>query len=577
MTLASVAAWAQMPSQDARLIDPPGTNTHFRMPAYRTLAEWEARKAQLRKQILSAAGLLPMPERTPLHPQVFGRIEKKDYSVEKVLLETMPGYWLGGNLYRPPSKPGRFPAVASPHGHWAYGRLENTSIASIPARCINLARQGYVVFSYDMVGYDDTLQTSHKFGGPREQLWAFSPLGLQLWNSTRVVDFLESLPEVDRERIAATGASGGATQVFLLAAVDERVRVSAPVNMLSFQMQGGCECEGAPNLRLGVCNVEYGAMTAPRPMLMVSDTGDWTRETPREEFPAVQSIYRLYGKPGNVENVHIDAPHNYNLASREAVYRFFARHVLGAAGAEDYAEKPFSIEPLPDLLALHNRTLPAGALTYQQILEQWIAAAKRQNDAAVDRARLRERLSLALGSRWPARVLSETAGERVVLSREGVGDRIPGIRIAGHGPVTLVVGPEGAEAARQSLQVRQMLREGGAVMLIDAFETGAARAKRDTSARGFLTFNQTDDANRVQDILTALAYLGQERTRLVGIGAAGVWCVFAAAVAERDVTVKADLSGFAGQDRDYLERFFVPGIQRAGGLEAALKLVRVER
>ena len=92
----------------------------------------------------------------------------------------MPGYYLGGNLYRPlkPAPAAGFPAIASPHGHWNYGRLEHTVLASIPARCINLAEQGYVVFCYDMVGYNDTIQTPHDFGNPVEQLWDFGPLSL---------------------------------------------------------------------------------------------------------------------------------------------------------------------------------------------------------------------------------------------------------------------------------------------------------------------------------------------------------------------------------------------------------------
>ena len=141
-----------------------------------------------------------MPPKNDLHPQIFGRIENKTYSIEKVLLETLPGYYLGGNLYRPlkPAPAGGFPAIVSPHGHWNYGRLEHTVLASVPARCINLAQQGYVVFCYDMVGYNDTIQTPHDFGNPAEQLWDFGPLSLQLWNSIRVVDFLQSLPGVDR-------------------------------------------------------------------------------------------------------------------------------------------------------------------------------------------------------------------------------------------------------------------------------------------------------------------------------------------------------------------------------------------
>src|SRR4030095_13001213 len=140
-------------------------------------------------------------------------------------------------LYRPVGA-GPFPAILSPHGHWAYGRLENSAVASVPGRAINLARQGFVVFTYDMTGYNDSRQIDHReFGGPREKLWGLSVAGLQLWNSIRGLDFLESLPYVRRDRIGATGASGGGTQVFLLAAIDERAAGAGPGHMISLPTQ----------------------------------------------------------------------------------------------------------------------------------------------------------------------------------------------------------------------------------------------------------------------------------------------------------------------------------------------------
>ena len=244
-------------------------------------------------------------------------------TVDPLLLETMPGFFVGANLYKP-LKPAssEMPAVLVPHGHWTNGRVENLPEYSVPALAMNLARQGYVVLTLDMVGYNDTKQVEHKFGSPENDMWSYTPLGLQLWNSIRAVDFLQSLPEVDGNRIAATGASGGGTQTFLLAGVDDRVKFAAPVNMISAYMQGGCVCEGAPGLRVDTFNVELAAIVAPRPMLMVSCTGDWTKNTPNEEFPLMQKMYELYDAKSRVGNVHIDAKHNYNADSRAAVYRF---------------------------------------------------------------------------------------------------------------------------------------------------------------------------------------------------------------------------------------------------------------
>jgi len=554
-------AMAQIPAQDVRNTNIPNTDTHFTMPAYRTLAEWEAHKHKLREQILFASGLLPMPEKTPPHPEIFGRIQHDDYTVEKVYIETLPGYFLCGNLYRPRGREGKFPGVLAPHGHWTYGRLENQPLVSTATRCINLARMGYVSFSYDMVGYNDTLQTPHDFGGPREQLWSFGPLGLQLWNSIRALDFLESLPDVDAQRLAVTGESGGATQTFLLTAVDDRVKYSVPVNMISAIMQGGSPCENAPGLRFDTFNVEIGAMMAPRPMLMVAATGDWTRNTPREEYPAVRSIYELYGKADNLEMVQIEAPHNYNKASREAMYNFFNKRILG--DATPVKERGAHIEQLRDLLVWYGRAIPANALTYDQLVEQWIAAARKQTAETHDSAVLRHRLRLALATEWPQHVASEVQGEKIVLGRPGKGDRVPAIKLGAGVPPVVVIDPDGAEAARKNAPA--------SALLLTVFQTGSAVATRDRSHPHFLTFNRSDDANRVQDILTALAWLQQQGAKNIRVQANGkavIWATFAAAVAPMAVQVVGKPTGFEGRDQDFIDQFFVPGIQRAGGWEA---------
>jgi dienelactone hydrolase len=574
VALFSVCLWvhAQVPAQDSRNTEIPNTDTHFKAKSFATLAEWQAHREVLRRQILSAAGLFPMFPKNELHMQIFGRTARPDYSVEKVLLETLPGYYLGGNLYRPlrPAPVGGYPAVVSPHGHWAYGRLENTDIASVPARCITLARQGYVVFSYDMVGYDDTIQTPHDFGDkPEEELWAFGPLGLQLWNSIRAVDFMESLAGVNPKKIGATGASGGATQTMLLAAVDDRIQFDAPANMVSLLMQGGGLCENAPNLRLDSNNAEIAAMMAPRPMIMTGSTGDWTRNMQTEEFPVVRAIYELYDAANNLGTFFQQAPHNYNKANREAVYAFFGLHVLGESDGAKLKEKNYTAERPENLLALHNRTLPDNAITFAQLFDEWKRIAEAQTSDS------RARLTAALSAEWPQKVQSEGTGDRIALGRAGRGDRVPAIWLKGSNPPALVVSSDGAEAARQSREVDQLRRAGRAVLLIDAFQTGSAVAPRNRNARMFLTFNKSDDANRVQDILTALAWLNQPRTRLVGLGKAAVWCLFAAAVAPMPVDLQADVSAFHGTDEEFAAQFFVPDIQRAGGLAAAKALAAV--
>ncbi len=577
LTLPAVLA-ADVPAQDSRNTDIKHTDTRFQATSYPTLEAWQRRAEHLRKQILTATGLMPMPVKTPLNPQIFGRIAYKDYTIEKVYIETLPGLYLAGNLYRPVGRSGKLPGVLAPHGHAQYGRLEHGPLFSVPARGINMARQGYVVFGYDMIGYNDTVQIPHVFGGDREQLWGLGPLGLQTWNSIRALDFLQSLPDVDPERTSVTGESGGGTQTFMLCAIDGRPKVSSPVNMISLIMQGGSPCENAANLRVGTQNVEIASLMAPRPMLMVSATGDWTKNTPVEEYPAVKAIYELYGKGDQVETVQFDAPHNYHKESREAVYKFFAKHVLNDAEWAKYTERSIRQEKLQDLMVFHGRPLPANALTYAQLVEQWIAAAKKQNAETRNPEEFRERLSYAIGAAMPEKVEFHTQGERVVMTRPGAGDRVPGVWLPkSRTAATLVVHPDGAEAARGAAQAKAALDAGRSVLAIDAFQTGSAVAPRDKTTRYFLTFNRSDDAHRVQDILTALAFLKQQGVtdiRIAGLEKAAVWVTFAAALANTPLKLDAPLGEFRGTDEDFLRAFIVPGIQRAGGLEAARMLTR---
>lgn len=549
-------------------------NTHFEPAAYASLGEWESRKARLRRQILFAAGLSPMPARTPLNVKITHRVERNGYTVDALLIETMPGYFLGANLYRPAGKPRPYPAILLPHGHWKRGRLEDQATYSVPALGANLALQGYIALAYDMVGYNDTKQTPHSFGGPAEDLWAWNTMGIQLWNSLRAVDFLQSLPEVDSRRIGATGGSGGATQTFLLAAVDDRIHVAAPVDMVSAYMQGGDPCEEAPNLRLGTTNVEIASMMAPRPMLLVSSTRDWTKHTPSEEFPWIQRIYKLYRAPDDVENVHLNAEHNYNRQSREAVYRFLAKRLRMNLSPAELTDRP--IDPFADaeLLALPDGATPKGLPNAAQLFQMWKTASRMQTEQA-DSGDLRQGLQDALGADWPNQVLTSLNGRHVLLSR-GRGDRVEGLWTPGAGTPVLLVHADGAETAMRQSLAEQVLRDGRPLLAIDVFRSTPEQRQDYRSRRYYLSYNQTEEAYRAQDIVTALAFLKQHEggtPELACLGDAGVPCLFAAAAAPIDLDLLVDLNGFSGLDQDFIDRFFVPGIQRAGGMQAALRLL----
>jgi dienelactone hydrolase len=567
---------AEVPKVDSRNSNIIGTKTHLVMPRYASLAEWEAHKHHLREQILSAAGLYPMPEKTELHFRIRPGVDEMDYTIEKVLIETMPGYYLGGNLYRPKDGKPNHPAILNPHGHWPYGRLENQPLYSGESLGVNLAKLGFVVFAYDMVGYTDTVQTPHSFQSAEFAQWSFSPLGLQLWNSIRALDFLAALPGVNSTRIGMTGASGGATQTFLLTGVDDRIQYAAPVNMVSGIMQGGDVCENAPGLRFDTSNVEFAAMFAPKPLLIVSATGDWTRNVPREEFPAIQSVYKLYGKGDEVEATQIEAPHNFNRASREAVYRFLADRVLHREDASQIVEAPVQGHMLQELMATTGEPLPGNALSFSQIFDLW----KKRSQQAFDRADESERrksLTLALGVSLPADINTGFEERNFVISRQGINDRVSGIYLKGHGALTIVVDPAGSKSALKQPEVRGLIAKHHAMLLLDVFQAGSAIATRDRTADHFLTFNRSDDQARVQDILTAIAFAkerGGEPPVLLGEGQGTLWTILAAAVSPVPVVLGNEAAIASQADASKLQ---IPGFLRVGGFDVASKLASLHK
>src|SRR4051812_10795494 len=323
-------------------------NTPRTFPKIDEKKEWEQRAKEIREHVLASCGLWPMPASTPLNAKVFGRVERDGYSVEKAYFETYPGFFLAGNLYRPLGKGnGPFPGILNPHGHWDNGRLADTGSGSIAARCISFARQGMVAFSYDMVGYNDSkTEANHRSFAinPTNQLWSISLMGLQTWNSIRALDFMESLADVDKSKLACTGESGGGTQTFMLGAVEDRLAAQAPVVMVSHSMQGGCLCENSPGLRVDYSNMEIAAAPAPRPQILVAAAGDWTKDTPTIEGPSIEKVYRLFGQPQKLRYVRFEGPHNYNQRSREAVYEFFGKWLLHAENPETVKEAPYEKE-----------------------------------------------------------------------------------------------------------------------------------------------------------------------------------------------------------------------------------------
>ena len=624
-------SFADLPVKDLRaerLIDADHFELRFKHVS--TREEWEARKKEIREKFLLCSGLWPPPVKCALNPKIFDEKRGTGFRVAKVYFESLPGYLVTGNLYRPSEGNGPFPAVVCPHGHWKYGRLTNGESGSIPARCIDLARMGFVVLSIDMVGFNDNFQLphdSHKsrqqlradvpqpyeprlfradFDFPRARLYGLSLGGLHVWNAIRAVDFLVSLPEVDSTRIAATGASGGASQTLFLMAADPRIKAAAPVNIIGAAKHPGCRCENMPGVWIDLSTMEIAASFAPRPLILLSATKDpWTRSFPTREMPIIKRYYALYGAENMVSNVHIKGGHNYNAQSRAPVYQWFARHLKGA---NPPVKNPKSIAPemkeLGDLRVFPDHMLPEQAKGGLEIIEEWIAASERVFEANLPRSvaeledfaekfgsRLERLLQLEqpepeqlLWRKTASQVLEGLSYEKLVLGRKGKGDCV-NLDVLSSGKAqkgTLVlIRPECCGKVFMPA-MKNLAVQGYRIIRVGGYASGELSIPQKIwdSFSWPEAYNRSNQLNGIQDVLTTLYFVKKnwpdEPIVLAGMGSCGLLTAFAGAVFGEAQKVLIDLNGTdPGYDRELLRLLPVGSIKRVGDFRtAAILLMR---
>lgn len=420
---------------------------HFPFTVPESAQQWAERADAVRLQTRVALAIHPMPKLAKPVATVHGRRELDGYSIEKVILESVPGHYVTGSLYRPlgdaatGAETEKRPAVLYAHGHWDNGRFYeaspaaakiliatgqerfmNAAINHMQAACVQLARMGCVVFQYDMIGYADSLQVSfdraHRWGLPNinnaesnRSGWPFfsataegygqSIMGLQTINTIQAFEMLRGLDDVDGDRVAITGASGGGTQSFIATAVESRLAGSLPAVMVSTAMQGGCVCENACGLRVATGNIELAGLTAPRPLAMTT-ANDWTINMPKDGFPELVKLYQLVGNAKDVELITgAHFPHNYNHVTRVAMYGWMNR-LFKLGLSEPILEADFDLLRSADLTVWDDRhPRPASGMEAEQA---FLAAWGEQIDSA-----------LRLG----ANVSADERAEKLRLIREG--------------------------------------------------------------------------------------------------------------------------------------------------------------
>lgn len=594
-----------------------------------TLERWHLEAERIRRQILVSNGLWPLPEKTPLKAVIHGKVERDDYTVEKVYFQSRPGHYVTGNLYRPKQMEGKVPAVLCPHGHWSHGRFydagngaaaqlesgaeEFESGAHFPlqARMVQLARMGCVVFHYDMIGYADSAPLDHRtgFNDAQAALWLHNIMGLQTWNSIRCLDFVESLPEVDSQRLAVTGASGGGTQTMILAAIDPRVSVAFPAVMVSTGMQGGCVCENASYLRHGVNNIAFAALCAPRPQAM-SGADDWTIEIESKGLPELKQVYALYGQADRVlAKAFPQFKHNYNQVSREVMYNWFNEHLhLGIAGPVKQSDfEPLSREemsvfneehPLPadalDSAALREMMVQEDQAEFESWLQLDLNAYRQIVAKAVD-IMLDPEVSASTFVRRDVEVVGES--HEIVRGRvtnsEGV--QIPTIQIVPRQESTgIVYWFDGAgwkhlfdAGGKLKSTPRALVQQGYTIVSAELFLTGSATGAQETPNRfavnekypGYtFCYNRPLITERVRDVLAVVdAHPVQQGASavLVGTGDAGVWVALARCVIPKNRIEKtvADLRGFQFDGIKTIDHpNLLPGALKYGGLPGLLRI-----
>ena len=285
---------------------------------YADKAAWEARKDTLLKEVRARLGIDKLLAVCSKEAPEYGKIRKFDgYTVQNFRLKTANGHTVCGSIYAPKGK-GKHPLIICPNGHFSNGRYGTVQ----QQRLATLARMGAICVDYDLWGWGES---ADEVGSKAHQ----TPEAhvMQALNGILILDWMIQRKDVDKTRVGVNGGSGGGTQSVLLSVLDDRYTACCPVVSVSSWFDGGCPCESGMPIQLaggGTCNAELAAMFAPKPMMLVSDGGDWTSTTPELEYPYIKRIYGFYGAADKVMNVHLPKErHDFGPNKRNAVYKFF--------------------------------------------------------------------------------------------------------------------------------------------------------------------------------------------------------------------------------------------------------------
>jgi hypothetical protein len=280
---------------------------------------WELRRDSLRREVRLRLGVdEKLSKCVKAQPKLTAIRKYNGYTVQNFSMETTPGLTVCGSIYTPATK-GKHALIICPNGHFLLGRYREDQ----QQRMGTLARMGAVCVDYDLYGWGESAKEVGEAAHQTSEAHV-----VQAMNGLRILDWMIKRKDIDTKRVGVNGGSGGGTQTILLTVLDQRFTAAAPVVSLSSWFDGGCPCESGKPIQLsggGTCNAELAAMFAPKPLLVVSDGGDWTAAVPRLEYPYLQHMYDMYNAKSNVSNVHLpNEHHDFGINKRMPVYNFFA-------------------------------------------------------------------------------------------------------------------------------------------------------------------------------------------------------------------------------------------------------------
>ena len=330
-----------------------------------SLDEWATQKETRRRELLDMLGLWPFPERTELNPKITGKVEHEEFVVENLHFQSFPGLFVTANLYLPKNlaKPAPTILYVSGHANMQTNTIRLGNKTGYQHHGAWFARHGYVCLVIDTIQLGEIPGEHH--GTYRLGHWwwnsrGFTPAGVEAWTSIRALDYLGTRNEVDDQRIGMTGRSGGGSYTWTTAAIDERVKVAAPVagmtdlrnHVLDGVVEGHCDCMYFINTYRWDFAIN-AALIAPRPLLIVNTDSDpiFPLDGVYRVFEQTRRIYHLYGKEQDLGLVVAPGPHKDTQDLQVPVFRWFDKYL------KEVADPVVSVPAQPQFAPIQLRVL----------------------------------------------------------------------------------------------------------------------------------------------------------------------------------------------------------------------------